>query len=28
MDIGVDLSEEYKIALGLFNDKGSKWDLN
>jgi len=28
MDIGVDLSEEYKTALGLFDDKGSKWDLN
>jgi len=28
MDIGVDLSEEYKTALRLFEDKESRWDLN
>lgn len=28
MDIGVDLSEEYRTALRLFDDKESRWDLN
>jgi tetratricopeptide (TPR) repeat protein len=28
MDVGIDLSEEYKAALRQFNEKDEKWDCN